>query len=324
MFAIKHSDDLAAVSGSTLDILTTIVNGFKFATTFLRIDEIMEIVRELQAIFNERGIRNREYNVKKHLDYYYFFIRIFAVTLMVITLPVAFPIFPFLMSGTMEMSMKFWFPFDPLTPVNFPFVTLWTDFVVWNAMVFVLASDSLLYALITVLAMEFDIEKTDLMNFSSTPNDEKANRVKYLTDRHNQLLDLSDKLQNIYSISLFVSFALSAVIMCIIAFRLTIADSDIFVYSFFIPYMGLMGGEILLLCNFGQSRWELSTDNNLKKCFILIIQRAKRAKTLTALGFADISINTFTTVGSYMTSCTHLTELIHFRLRQRRAPTIHY
>lgn len=73
-----------------------------------------------------------------------------------------------------------------------------------------------------------------------------------------------------------------------------------------------MGVPILLLCSFGQKLtnssesvangvydcgWEDIKDEAFKKQLQLIIIRARRAKKLTAMGFADISLETFTRVG---------------------------
>ena len=210
----------------------------------------------------------------------------------------------------MEMSLKYWFPFDPLTPGHFPIAALWTDWVVGIALAFLLASDSMLYALIMVLTMEFDMLTSDLKNFNSTPESEKAKRIQYLTDRHNNLLKIADKLQNIFSVTFLVSFGVSSMIMCFVAFQLTTAGSNLFIYAFYIPYMSMMGGQILLLCYFGQklmnasesvadgafqSGWETSDSIKFNKQFIIVIQRAQKEKRLTALGFTDISLATFTT-----------------------------
>lgn len=271
----------------------------------------MRIFGELQAMFHQRKSKNQDFDFKKYLREYQIQIGFFASMVLLITMPVAYPIVPYLLFGTMEMSLKYWYPFDPLTPTNFPIAALWTDWVVGIALVFLLASDSMLYALISVLTMEFDGLTEALINFRFTPVHERAERVKFLTNHHNRLLEIGDKLKDIYSYTFLISFAVSSMIMCFVAFQLTTAGGNLFIYAFYIPYMGMMGGQMLLLCNFGQklidasesvadgayqSLWENSGDNNFNKQFILIMQRAQKPKKLTALGFADISLTTFTTV----------------------------
>lgn len=77
------------------------------------------------------------------------------------------------------------------------------------------------------------------------------------------------------------------------------------------PYLGMVGGQCLLLCFYGQKildrsgavadgafncGWENFGDVSFNKQLILLIQRSHRTKRLTAMNFADISLATFTSV----------------------------
>lgn len=99
--------------------------------------------------------------------------------------------------------------------------------------------------------------------------------------------------------------------MCFVAFQLSPARNDFSTYTFYIPYLSMICGQILLLCVFGQnlkdsseavadgvydSGWEDFADNDFKRQLVIIILRAQRPKRLTAMNFAEISLTSFTSV----------------------------
>lgn len=211
----------------------------------------------------------------------------------------------------MELALKFWFPFDPFSSIGFPIAAFWMDFIIWDSIVFLVGSDALLYALITVLAMEFDTLKIDLVNLNSILTHDRTNRIRCLIDHHNELLDIGEKLQKIYSVTMLVSCAVSSILMCLIAFQITIAEAQISIYVVYIPYMMGMGGQVFLLCYFGQMLidasasvadgayicgWENFESCSFNKQLVLIMSRSQQVMRLTAMDFADISLTTFSTV----------------------------
>lgn len=188
---------------------------------------------------------------------------------------------------------------------------LWIDYIAYFLLMFLLASDSLLYALITMISMEFEILKSDLLEINLVPKPRRTEKMNELTDHHNKLLDISDTLQNIYSLTFLLALAISSVILCAVVFQLSIVSVNFETTSFYVPYIFLLGGQIYLLCLFGQklidasesvgdgifySGWEDTDDNSFKRRFILLILRSHRAKKLSAMGFADIALKSFTSV----------------------------
>ena len=310
-YAIVNSADLVATSSSLLDVFTTVVIITKGSINFGRRDDIVKLFDEFKEIFERRGKRNREFGVKKYLDNYQFYMKIYAFSSVMIFLPVFLLFVPFVLRGEMGMVVNYWFPFDAFTYKIYPIFLVFSDLAGWSIVVYALATDSMLYSFLTIVGMEFDILSEDLMKFSHAPKHVRMKLMKDLTDRHNQLLNIGDKLQDIYSITIFLSFCVSSLNLCFIAFRLVIVEATLSVYAFYIPYMGITCGQIFYLCIFGQklidasesvangmyfSEWETFEDNNLKKQFIIVMARAQRPKLLTALGFAEISLTTFTTV----------------------------
>lgn len=309
-FAVINSDNFMTATSAVPNIVTVLLIELKAIATYIHKDDIWNIFEELREVFDRRATVVTKYKIKGYLDNYHFIIKIYSATFVIVFLPIAFPMFPFLMYGTMELTVNYWFPFDAFKVSNFPFALIWVDWVAWNCLVLLLGTESLLYGLIAVITMEFDILRIDFLNLQLAPEQERAKIISNLSDHHNKLLSICDKLQVIYALSILFSFAISSLIMCFIAFQLSTTEFDFVAYSFYVPYLGMVGGQIMLLCFFGQKLidssqavadgvyncgWE-NFDN--KKQFILIILRSQKAKRLTAMGFADLSLVSFTSVGS--------------------------
>lgn len=285
--------------------------GLKIFVTLYRRDDIWNLIQELKATYEDRVRANQsvsvKFEVKKYLDEFHFCVRIYSTTFLLTLLPLMFPAIPFLFYKTMEYPITYWYPFDIYRPVTFALVLTWTDFMAWIASFCLLGCDSLVYALITVIAMEFDTITSDLRNFSAVSSkDGYKKTLASIVDRHNELLDLIDKLQDIYGLIFFSSFFISSFLMCFTGFQLSTSTDN----SFFIPLLCLIIGQIFLLCFFGQKLidssasladgsdcgWENFDDNEFKKDISFLILRAKKFKCFTAMKFADISLPSLTTV----------------------------
>lgn len=312
-YAVINSDNFLAASSAVPNVVTVGLIGIKSVSTFMHKDDIRNIFQDMRKMFVQRGNLNSKYKVKGFLDDYHFIIKIYAVIFLAVSLPIAFPVFPFIAYGTMEVTVNYWYPFDPYRVEIFPFVLIWIDWVAYNCLLYLLATDSLLYGLIAAIAMEFDILRVEFSNLRLVPKHERVQKIQNLTDQHNNLLDITDKLQNIYSLSFLYSFVISSLIMCFIAFQLSTGATTIAIYAFYVPYLGMIGGQIFLLCFLGQKLidsseaiadgayncgWECFTEISFKKQLALIIMRAQRVKRLTAMNFADLSLLSFTSVGS--------------------------
>lgn len=309
-YAVFSSTDFFDALKSIQDVLTMSMISLRTVVTFLNKDDIWEICQELKAMYETHRNENVKYGVKKHLDWYHFLNKIYAGTFVATSSSVIFPLFPFLISGTMKPAIDYWFPFDVSQPETFPIALFFADWITYSCSVALIATDTMLYALISVIALEFDVLRLDLMNLKFVSENERRKNIQDLTDRHNKLHNLSEKLQSIYGINFWFNFVVSSIIMCLLMFQLSTAIG-LATYMFYISYFSLMSGQILLMCLFGQKLidsslavadgayncgWEEFADETFKKQIVLIVRRAQKPQRLTALKFADISLQTFTTV----------------------------
>ena len=275
-------------------------------------ENIREIISTFENIFIKRKLGNQNHKVKPYLVRFLCILKFYAGLYFIAFMQIFFQIFPYLFNGTMIMTVNYWYPFDPFQIGNYPYAWILNSLFTWNASIFFLGFDSLQYGLITVIAMEFDFLKEDIMKICADKEDEKKNALKYWIERHYELMNLCDQLQHIFSTIFFLSLFLSSMIMCFVAFNLLISDNYAS-YWMYICYLATLSAQILLVCFYGQTLidssesiadeiyhfgWEDFEDNDFKKQFILIMARAQKPKTLTALNFADISLPSFTTVNS--------------------------
>lgn len=312
--AVNASDIIEALSAVPNGMFVTLVSS-KGIVTFLKRKQIWKVFLELKQIFEDHPNESVKSKVKEHLDTYQRKIKVYAGTFIMTWLPIAFPVVPYLINGTMSVTVDYWFPFDPYTRRWFPFVLFWGDWISWNSLATLLASDSLLFALVTLVAMEFDILKSDfqvaISSFQIT-ND----TTKSLIDRHNKLLDICDSLSDIYSPTFLSAFVITSFNLCLVAFQLSTGQTDIDVisfYAFFVPYLAMLSGHAYLICDFGQniidatasiaegiyeSDWQDIKDESFKRQLLLTMQRSQKVNKLTAMGFAEVSISSFTNVSS--------------------------
>lgn len=316
MFAdgFDNFDEFETASKSITNAFFVLLIALKTFATFVRLGDIFKIFREIEMMEERRKGLNKKYGVKKFLDEYNFYMKIYSIPIVTILIPTSFAVFRYVFYGIMELPLRYWFPFNIYKNEVFPFALFFVEFVAFNICPMMLAIDSMVYALITVIAMEFHILKTDFANIKYIPKDRRAKYIQELIDRHNKLFDLSNHLQDIYSMSFLVTYSVSSVILCSGLFQIAVVRNDLTTVAFYVPYIGLIGGQTLMLCIYGQKlidasesvvegiyncEWEDSLDEKFTKQLVLMIQRAQNAKCLTAMNFANVSHETFTTVCSY-------------------------
>ena len=311
-----NADSFYEASGSIPNIATLSTLWIKVITTFLHKNDLQKIFVQLRNLFARRAEESKNHKVKGYLDTYHRVVKTYGATFLIGSLQNFVPIIPFFFYGTMSLSVKSWYPFDEHQPKNFIFAWVWINYIICSGLLLLLATDSLLYGLITVIVMEFDILNQDIKSIRFTPSHERQKKTESFVSRHNELLDICERLQNIYSFTFLIIFVITSMILCFVFFQISTA-SDIITAGFYISYAAVMGGQVLLLCFFGQKLtdasesinngiydcgWEDFNDHGYKKQFILVMIRAQKMTRLTAMKFVSISLESFTTVRNLMST----------------------
>lgn len=223
------------------------------------------------------------------------------------------PLIIFWMSGKAFFVSSFWFPFDKYDERNYAFAILWMNWQGYSLITYLLISDIFLYACVTIISMEFNILKHEVKNFKlQSPEGRKVNVVSFI-ERHVKLRDLSDQLQGIFGPIFLYTFITGSILMCLILFHFLTTKVTVFTALIDIIYLETIVTQTWLLCFYGQklidsssgvadaiydSDWTEVDDCYFKKQIVLILIRSQRPKRLSAMGFADISLETFAAVSN--------------------------
>ncbi|XP_052758086.1 odorant receptor 67c isoform X2 [Galleria mellonella] len=231
---------------------------------------------------------------------------------------IAFPlvsIFKMISYYNQTGELKITFPylvayfFDPFTRERWPFVFLHH---IWSTVIvaaYVFGSDTLFYALCTYIQMHFKILRHRFENMVKDSTEEtRAQLVKNIV-RHQELIELVNQVEILYSKSTLFNIVTSSVLICLSGFNITtLKDTSVIILFGTFLYMSL--SQISLLCYFGDllmnssiqltggiynSLW-YETDQEIKKCILLIIIRTQKPCKLTAAKFADLNLSAFTTI----------------------------
>lgn len=310
-YMVYNLDDFANASSCIPNAVSILLIGLRVSIMFSRKRALREVFQDLSDLFAHRAVENKHHKVKNYLEGYNRQMKMYTAPVVIVLIPIIMAIVPYILFGTMKLPINYWFPFDAFQLKTFPFAWIWVNWIAWHIMVFLLATDSLLYGLITVIVMEFDFLKTDLSNVRLMEQHERKEMFGKLITRHNKLLVIYDKLQEIYTLIFTTSFVITSMVLCFVVFQISIAKTDVEVYWFYVSFLNIAGIQIWLLCFHGQklidsseslaegiynSGWESIGDLAFKKQFVLIILRAQNATRLTAMGFADISLESFASV----------------------------
>ena len=307
---LLNSKTLDEAGPFLLDVFTYFLNSTRVYHSVLRREDIWELLQDMKTLFDSRLEDTNRCGLKKHLDNFHRLMILYSIPYLLLIFLHLITIFPYLLFGSMNLASEYYFPFDPYRYEIFPFVYLYTVYNVLTALINIVAIDSSLYAVITTLSIEFDTLKDDLKNILKETANNRKKKMQDLIDRHNKLMDISDNLQEIYTVTFLLNFVISSLILCFAVFQISKLES-FSTYMFFFVYFIMMSGSILLLCTYGQriidsseavadgiyeSGWEDFNDNEFKKQIIMISLRAQKPKQLTAMNFASVSLESFAAV----------------------------
>ena len=318
MFAIDNSGNFEVVVRAISDASALFFYALNGVILFLKKEDIRKILEELKSLFESRKHDNQgSVEMKRCFDGYNRVMKVLTAIAIFGNVTCGAFWIPYLINGLMYYEVNLWSPFDDNSSAKFPVSQLWTQWLTYVVFSVIMFSSSLLYALSTIISMEFDFLKSSLRFIKLQTKDELASRVAYVIDRHNKLFEISDKVRIIFEPICFYNFLISSLIMCSISFQLLTTASDPLTYMIDINYFTTFASQIWLLCSLGQKLidsslavadeiygcdWTDLVDNEFKKQMIIVMIRAQRPIKLTAMGFADISLETFAAV-KYFVVC---------------------
>lgn len=306
------SHDLNTFAKITPNCLLKIILFVRLISICLHQKDFQYIVNRLKDLFPESHEDQMKYKIGKYQKQFCYLKRIYAGFLITVTsITALIPIFKFFKTGIWINTLPYnnWYLFDPYYPELYTIVLLWQFWISLTIAVLVVGLDLFLYGLITLIAMQFDILKFDLSEFKDTPSNTGIEDMKILIDRQNILIELCDKLELIFSPSIFMFVAGFSFIMSLMGFQLSV-HFDIIHFFKFVSQLSTSLLGMWLLFHYGQSlidssssladgiyesEWYESENLQIKKGIMLIILRAQKPSKLTSK-FLTISLYHFGSV----------------------------
>lgn len=311
IFSAQNFKNVDLSTPPIANIIVLSITTTKCIVTWCNRLKIKELLSEMESEFQSTVKDSKAAKlIKKRFRSFNWFQKIFATIMISHDIIFALdPLNQLIANGSIgyELPQSFWLPFEIS---NFPrYITIYCliQFIDFSSSAFTLSNDIILNAFIVVLSLEFDLFANDLEKLKY---DFGMDEIKKLVDRHNRLFQISSKLESIYSISIFSLFIGSSLMLSFPAFQVVSTDESFTVLKYTIFFVTALL-QVLLTCYYGDKLkasstrvaqkcmncdWYNCDDDDKKKALAMILMRAQKPVRLTALGFFDISIATFSKV----------------------------
>ncbi|CAO1422834.1 unnamed protein product [Diamesa serratosioi] len=315
LIIIAMSYDMEMVTSKAPNCLFLIIFAVKITSIWLNQKDYQHIFNTLKDLFPSSHEDQMKYKTGKYLREFCILQKIQAVFAISALLMFSLnPIFKFIETGIWINPLPYtnWFPFDPYCPELYTIVLLWQYWLTSVAIIVALGMESVLYCLIILIAMQFDILKIELSEFKDSKDCPGLENMKKLIDRQNLLIELCDKLETIFAPSLCVFITGSSFNICLCCFQLSVdfelmhhikfgmhlCSALLRLWLLFMYGQSLIDSSLSLTDGIYESKWYESENQQIKKGILLIMLRAQSPSKLTGLKFTSISLLHFGSITS--------------------------
>lgn len=280
---------------------------FKVMMVYKHRHTIAEVMAALMANFPVTKEEQESVQVEKYLKTLRIFLKFCGGFMVVVYLFLVVHIFEtYFIHGTEKLPLEMWLPFSYREESLFFLVSFWLLWISFIVEVLAFGVDVLLFAFVTLIIMNFDTLKTRFENITA----DSASTIKDLISKQLKIMELCDKLEDIYSAMTLYNFMQSSILICFIAFQLSSA-TELSMVMLHVPYLITACNQILLTCYLGQKltnssfgvsvgtyncAWYMFKETKWKKAVYLCLLRSQRPKCLTAKKFRVVSLESFTSV----------------------------
>ncbi|XP_058978607.1 odorant receptor 85b-like [Musca domestica] len=292
------------------------LGSFKTCIIMQKKSHLTTYARDMNQIFPNASIAvQRELNVQKYLKYSKFFSIMFSTMCLAMLVFFNFEaIAEWLIATELrgDVNAAQHLPYFMYAPWDWS-GNHWSYYLLYGiqcwaghtSVVAQFSSDLLLYAFIGQLIMHFEAITKDVIFYWSEFRalDFFYNFSKFLFLSYR----LSERINDLFGLSLFVNFATSAVVMCFLGFQMSIGASFVNLMKL-VLFLILMLTQGFLICHFGQlltdaslsiadaafnQNW-IDSDVCCQKMLILITERAQKPVILKATTLVPVSRATMT------------------------------
>lgn len=308
---LQHIDNLFNVGSVLSNLILIIMTICKFLVTYRNRERLREVRNRLKMHFEKCEDHTRYMRNFRYFGYYQkaLIVGIHVTEIMFFLTPIANGIFSVLKGQAFQKVLhhKLYVPFD--------YETSWTLYLIAESFVKIAAfyidnmlcgSDIYFCCFLFLLATEFNNLGDEFEAFDFEYNDKE--KLKVLVKRHEDLLDIRNELEGIFSLLNLISFLGSTFLTCFSFLQIfsNTAIRDVFKFC---SYLNGVTVEIFFLCLFCEllkasnegvydkimkSNWYLS-NKAMRKNVNLVSMRSQISIELSAGGFFTINMTTFTT-----------------------------
>ncbi|XP_026491895.2 odorant receptor 67c-like [Vanessa tameamea] len=178
-----------------------------------------------------------------------------------------------------------------------------------NVCMNIFATDTFFYVFCTYIRMHFRILGYHFENVVCASHDQTRRKMRKCILRHQELIELVNQLETLYSKSALFNILSSSLLICLSGFNITIVAKTSAILAF-IPFLVVSLTQISLTCFYGDMLMASSTkmcdavyncrwydaSPDIKKSVFLVLFRASKPCKVTAAKFAVLNLSAFTTI----------------------------
>ncbi|KAL7025509.1 hypothetical protein ACKWTF_013502 [Chironomus riparius] len=276
--------------------------------------KILEIIKKLDEYFPHSGVDQLSFKVHTYLrinrwleNSYYF--RLTFIVLHLTLMPCLHQLYGILYSVEVEWELMFNLDLsvDLLQPFVYELVSIIEVLLMIASSIYIICTDLLFVDLVHVLVMEFDILCIKIIEIGLIKDEQEAIReLKNLINVHQKLIEISQKLNKVFSPLQLINAFGTIVALCFGCFLVVSGISPYFIVKFYV-FPVLVPLQIFALCYFPQLLINSSTaictsayniewysrSVKFQHYLLLIMLRAQKPQTIKAWKFFDMSLEIF-------------------------------
>lgn len=219
----KHFIKIIETIAYTGFVVITIV---KLVLIFIHRKTLSFIIDELRDLFPKLIEIQKKYKVAEYVQRTNYLIKFFCVLYMLLIwmfnlLPIgdSYLIYRRTHEWKRQLPYHFWYPYDVYLPFVFEFNYLFQIWGGFNAATAGVAVNILFCAIISQICLQLEILQKEMIALEvGDENGHDCSKLSRLIQKHERLIQLSNKMETIFSIPLLFNFFASTFIICLSGF----------------------------------------------------------------------------------------------------------
>lgn len=117
-----------------------------------------------------------------------------------------------------KLPTHMWLWFDPYKPGIYESMYAFISWLGFTMAVTILATDLLFCSILTLISMQFKVLSQDIRDIAASEGEEAFRKLKSQVKVHQELVELSERIEEIFSPSLLMNVMTSSMVICLTGF----------------------------------------------------------------------------------------------------------